>query len=174
MPLGVLLARAAGGPDPGAMMTAAGVHGSGALLLALATVTTNFVNIYLSALAWKSLFPRVSDAVSVWSIGLVGTALGLLSTRLLEQYAGFMLVLGGVLVPVGGVLLARFFVSREPVDVNALYAEQGPYRGIAWGGLIAWALGAIVYHLAAPIGGTLPSLVTAMVAATLLGRPRGG
>jgi len=170
MPLGTLLARAAGGADPGAMMAAAGVPASGALLLALATITTNFVNIYLSALAWKSLFPRASDAGSVWSIGLVGTGLGLLSTRLLDAYAGFMLVLGGLLVPVGGVLLARFFLRREPVDVAGLYDDHGPYRGVAWGGLLAWALGAVAYYLAAPIGGTLPALVTAMAVALLTDR----
>jgi purine-cytosine permease-like protein len=171
MPLGTLLGRAAGSSDAGAMLAAAGVFAPGALLLALATMTTNFVNIYLSALAWKSLFPRVSDAASVWSIGLIGTALGLLSSKLLDDYAGFMLVLGSLLVPVGGVLLARFFVSRLPVDVAGLYADDGPYRGFAWGGMLAWALGAIVYHLAAPVGGTLPSLATAMVVATLIGRP---
>jgi purine-cytosine permease-like protein len=171
MPLGTLLGRAAGSSDAGAMLAAAGVFAPGALLLALATMTTNFVNIYLSALAWKSLFPRVSDAASVWSIGLIGTTLGLLSSKLLDDYAGFMLVLGSLLVPVGGVLLARFFVSRLPVDVAGLYADDGPHRGFAWGGMLAWALGAIVYHLAAPVGGTLPSLATAMVVATLIGRP---
>ncbi|HEX6739917.1 MAG TPA: cytosine permease [Vicinamibacteria bacterium] len=167
MALGALLARAAGSPDTGRMLAAAGVHASGALLLALATVTTNFVNIYLSALAWKSLFPRASDSGSVWSIGLIGAALGLLSARLLEGYADFMLFLGGLLVPAGGVFLARFFLRREPVDVAALYDDRGPYRGVAWRGVLAWALGAIVYHLAAPIGGTLPALATSVAAAWL-------
>ena len=37
-----------------------------------------------------------------------------------------MLLLGGLLVPVGGVLLAHFFLLRRPVAVEDLYAENGP------------------------------------------------
>ena len=58
MPLGAIAARAAGTSDPGAMLDAVGLGAAGALLLTLATLTTNFVNIYMSSLAWKSLAPR--------------------------------------------------------------------------------------------------------------------
>ncbi|HEV7503176.1 MAG TPA: cytosine permease, partial [Vicinamibacteria bacterium] len=49
MPLGALAGRAAGGTDPGAMVDALHLGIAGALLVALGTLTTNFVNIYLSA-----------------------------------------------------------------------------------------------------------------------------
>lgn len=127
MPLGYAAARAAGSADPGAMMEAVHLGGWGAVLLALATLTTNFVNIYLSALAWKSIFPKAGDRLSVWSIGLIGAALSLASGAWLDRYADFMLLLGGVLVPVGGVLLARFFLVRRPVAVADLYDSAGPY-----------------------------------------------
>jgi hypothetical protein len=55
MPLGFVVSRAAGTYDPGAMIAATGVGRAGAVLVVLATVTTNFVNIYMSALAWRSL-----------------------------------------------------------------------------------------------------------------------
>ena len=61
MPLGLAAARVAGSQDPGAMMHAIGLGWAGAVLMVLATVTTNFVNIYMSGLAWKSLFPRTGD-----------------------------------------------------------------------------------------------------------------
>jgi NCS1 family nucleobase:cation symporter-1 len=173
MPLGFLAARAAGRTDPGAMMAAVGLGAAGAILLALATLTTNFVNVYLSALAWKSLLPGAGEQASVWIAGLVGAALGLLSRVWLDRYVDFMLVLGGVLVPVGGVLLGRFFLGRGEVDVRALYDPSGPYaqgRGFAVPGLLAWALGALVYYWAAPIGGTLPSLTAAILAYALIGR----
>ena len=110
MPLGAMSARAAGSTDPGAMVASVGLGGWGAVLLAVATITTNFVNIYLSSLAWKSLFPKTGEQASVWSIGLIGAALSVLSTAWLDRYADFMLLLGTVLVPVGGVLLAHFFI----------------------------------------------------------------
>ncbi len=167
MPLGDLAARAAGGADPGAMIDALGLGVSGAVLLALGTLTTNFVNIYLSALAWKSLVPRAGDQASVWSIGVVGALLSLLSRAWLDRYADFMLLLGGLLVPVGGVLLARFFLDPADVDVAALYDPAGRYArgwGVDAAGLTAWALGGLAYFATPQIGGTLPALVVAIVA----------
>ena len=163
MPLGLLAARAAGSADPGTMASALGVGVAGAVLMALGTVTTNFVNIYLSALAWKSLFPRTPEQVSVWSIGLIGTALSLFSRAWLDRYADFMLVLGSLLVPVGGILLARFFLVRAPVDVAALYDADGPHGSwrAAVPGLAAWAAGATVYWVLGAVGGTLPALAVA-------------
>src|SRR6266487_5252131 len=75
MPLGVIAARVAGSSDPGTMLSGVGLGAAGAMLLTIATITTNFVNIYMSSLAWKSLFPRAHDGAVVWSIGLIGTAL---------------------------------------------------------------------------------------------------
>ena len=165
LPLGFVSARAAGSTNPGAMLKAAGIGGLGAVLLALATLTTNFVNIYMSALAWKSLVPGARDRASVWTIGLVGAGLSLFSGWL-ERYADFMLLLGGLLVPVGGVLLARFFLLRRPVIVADLYAEGGPasrHGGFAIPGMCGWVAGAAAYFLAGSTGGTLPALATALV-----------
>lgn len=173
MPLGNLAARAAGAPDPGAMVEALGLGVGGALLIALGSVTTNFVNVYLSALAWKSLVPRAGEQASIWSIGLVGTALSLLTRAWLDRYADFMLLLGGTLVPVGGVLLARFFLERTPIDVEALYDAHGSYArgaGIWLPALAAWILGSVAYHASPRFGGTLPSLVVALSVYALLRR----
>ncbi|MGA7990470.1 MAG: cytosine permease [Thermoanaerobaculia bacterium] len=171
-PLGFVAARAAGSTNPGAMLAAAGIGGFGAVLLAIATLTTNFVNIYMSALAWKSLVPAAKDRASVWTIGLVGAVLSLFSGWL-ERYADFMLLLGGVLVPVGGVLLAHFFLLRRPVAVRDLYAEDGPasrHAGFAIPGMCGWAAGAAAYFLAGTTGGTLPALLTALVVTWALER----
>jgi cytosine/uracil/thiamine/allantoin permease len=77
-----------------------------------------------------------------------------------------MLLLGALLVPVGGVLIARFFLVRSPVAVPDLYDRNGPFAraaGFSLPGLLAWAAGAAVYFLARPTGSTLPSLATAIV-----------
>ena len=160
MPLGWTLARIAGSDDPGRMIASVGTGWWTALLIALASITTNFVNIYLSSLAWRSLMPRVSSRVSVWTIGLIGTALGLLSSGLLSRFADLMVILGSVLVPVGGVFLAHFVILRRRIDVEGIYAIDQPAFSVV--GLTAWAAGFAVYQVAAPIGATLPSLVTAV------------
>jgi purine-cytosine permease-like protein len=175
MPLGAMAARAAGSSDPGAMLQTLRLGVSGAILMTVATVTTNFVNIYMSSLALRSLLPRVGDQATVWSTGLVGAALSAFSGVWLERYASFMIVLGGILVPVGGILLARFYLIRTAVRVGALYdrsGEFGRHRGLDLAGLAAWAAGGAAYYAAHGVGGTLPSLVVSMGAYLALKRAR--
>jgi purine-cytosine permease-like protein len=172
MPLGTIAARAAGSSDPGAMLDAVGLGGSGALLLTLATLTTNFVNIYMSSLAWKSLAPRAGDAAVIWSIGVIGTALSAVPGVWLDQYTNFMMTIGALLVPVGGVLVAHYYGPRRPLVNEALIAElynkTGAFRGVNVAGVSAWAAGAIAFFLAGSIGGTLPALVVSVVVYTWL------
>jgi purine-cytosine permease-like protein len=81
-----------------------------------------------------------------------------------------MVLLGSALVPVGGVLLARLLIAPRPVVVAALYQDAGPHAGFDRGAMAAWVLGAVVYYAAAPVGGTVPSLLTATATALLLRR----
>jgi len=166
MPLGLAAARVAGSTDPGVMLSAVRIGWLGATLMVLATLTTNFVNIYLSGLAWRSVFPKTHQQSAIWSIGIIGTALGVAGGGFLDRYVDFMLVLGAMLVPVGGILLAHFFVARRRVVVADLYDAGGPY-GRTWGfsipGLIAWVSGSVAYAIGGPFGGgTVPALVTAV------------
>ena len=166
MPLGLVAAALAHSPDPGDMVYSLGLGWWGATLLALAALTTNFVNIYMSALALKSLRPALGDSVVIWVIGGVGAALGLMSTAWLEQFASFTLVLAGGLVPIGGILLAHYFVLRRPVKVADLYDASGPYsrqRGWSVAGVSAWVVGAAVFYAAGSVGATLPSLAASIV-----------
>jgi purine-cytosine permease-like protein len=161
MPLGLVAAALADSADPGDMVYSLGLGWWGATLLALAALTTNFVNIYMSALALKSLRPALADTVVIWLIGGIGAALGLLSAAWLDQFASFTLVLAGTLVPIGGILLAHYFVLGRPVNVADLYDPAGPYathRGWSIPGISAWAVGAAVFYAAASIGATIPSL----------------
>ena len=57
------------------------------------------------------------------------------------------------------------------MDVAALYDANGPRRGVAWPGLIAWLAGIAVYALA-PMGATLPGLAAGVTAYGLLARRR--
>lgn len=173
IPLGLVASALARSADPGTMVSALGLTWWGALLLTLATLTTNFVNIYMSALALKSLRPTVADASAVWLIGGVGAALSLLSERWIEQFANMTLLLAGMLVPVGGILLAHYVFLRRDVRVSDLYDPHGPYaarRGWPLAGAFAWVAGALVFYAARSIGGTLSSLVVSIVTYSLLER----
>src|SRR5688572_18570693 len=172
MPVGWSLARIAGSDDPGTMLAAAGVGWWTAALITLASVTTNFVNIYLSSLAWRTLAPRSTGAGSVWTIGLIGTALGLISTGWLTRFADLMVLLGSILVPVGGVFLAHFVVIKRPIDVARIY-DRAAMPAFNAAGVSAWLCGYAVYRVAAPIGATLPTLVVSMAAYVMLSKLAG-
>ncbi len=169
MPVGWNLARIAGSDDPGTMLAAAGVGWWTAILVALATVTTNFVNIYLSSLAWRTLSHRATGSGTVWTIGLIGTALGLISSGWLTRFAELMTWIGSILVPVGGVFLAHFVILRRPVETEALY-DARRLRAFSLAGGTAWAVGFGVYKMAAHFGATLPALATSIVVYLLLHR----
>jgi purine-cytosine permease-like protein len=177
MPLGYAAARVAGSDDTGRMIEALGLGWWGGVLVVLATLTTNFVNIYMSALALKSLRPRTSAQAGVWLIGGIGAALSIVSTAWLNRFADFTLLLAGLLVPIGGILLAHYFLLRRPVRVPDLYDAAGPYsarRGWSLAGTVAWTAGAATFYLAGSIGGTLPSLAVAILAYALLSKSRTG
>ena len=165
MPLGFIAARIASSADPGAMVGALGVGWWGAILLSIATLTSNFVNIYMSALALKSLKPDLGDQPSVWLIGGIGAVLSLLSTVWITRFADFTVLLAGLLVPIGGILLAHNFILRRPVVIDELYDVRGS-SAAHWGwspaGLSAWIAGAVTFYSAARLGGVLPSLVVAI------------
>jgi NCS1 family nucleobase:cation symporter-1 len=173
MPLGLIGAAIAGAPDPGAIVVTLNLGWWGATLLTLATLTTNFVNIYMSALALKSLRPTLGDATIVWLIGGIGAGLGLLSTAWLDRFAAFTLLLAGLLVPIGGVLLAHYLLLRRPVRVPDLYDLSGRYArrgGWSLAGTAAWVAGAATFWLARGIGGTLPCLLVSIAAYALVSR----
>jgi len=163
MPLGMTLAQLAGSADPGAMLSSIGQGWWTAALITLASVTTNFVNLYMSSLAWKTIARGASSRWAVWSIGLVGTGLGLISSVWLTRFADLMVLLGSILIPVGGVFLAHFVVLKRPVDLQRVY-DTAALPAFRIAGIAAWAAGVVVYKLApASIGATLPALATSML-----------
>jgi len=163
MSLGALLSAISGSTDPGAMLAGVGSPPFGAILLAMATITTNFVNIYLSALALRSLLPRIGEGPAVLITGFVGAALSVLSKEWIDGYSIFMGTLGMILVPLGGVALAQFFPFPKNIDPRDLYRADGPFARPGWAGLAAWSAGAFVYWKFQATGSTLPALAVAFI-----------
>ena len=167
IPLGLVASTIARSSDPGVMVQALGLGWWGGILIVLATLTTNFVNIYMSALALKSLRPGVADRTAIWTIGGVGAAISVLSSAWLDQMANFTVFLAGVFVPVGGLLLAHFVFRRHTEPADVLYAGTAgePPRVGLWSraGISAWIAGALAFYAGRSIGGVLPSLAVSIV-----------
>ena len=74
--------------------------------------------------------------------------------------------LGALLVPVGGVLIAHYFIRRPQVDeafIAEMYNPTGSFRGVSVAGVSAWAAGAAAFFAAGSIGGTLPALAVSVL-----------
>lgn len=183
MPLGLIASLAAGSTDPGDMVFGLGLGWWGAALLLLGTLTTNFVNIYMSALAVKSLRPSTGSAAAVWLIGGVGAAISVLGKFWFDQFADGVALLAGIFMPIGGVLVAHFLLLKRRPAPASLYPDPstGAVAAPAWAlpGMIAWAGGALAFFLAAtppawlgwgPVGGALPGLVVSISVYLLLAR----
>jgi nucleobase:cation symporter-1, NCS1 family len=176
IPLGLVASTIAHSSDPGVMVQALNLGWWGGILVVLATLTTNFVNIYMSALAMKSLCPSIADRSAIWMNGGIGAAISVLSAAWLNELANFTLVLAGLFVPVGGILIAHFIVRGGPRPVEDLYpgpAGEPPAVG-AWSsaGMTAWLTGALAFYVAQPIGGVVPSLAITIACYLAVARVR--
>ena len=157
MVVGMLAARA-GSNDPAAMVIALGLPAAALVAIALSTLTTNFVNIFLSALALRTLWPRVGPRAAVIGLGAIGTALGVLRSDLLDSFAAFMGLLATLLLPIVAVALVHFYLPA-PATASA----EGAEPGVRLPALGAWLAGALTYTVASRFlpgaGATLPTLL---------------
>lgn len=175
IPLGFVASLISATQDPGAMVFGLGLGWWGGALLLLGTLTTNFVNIYMSALALKSLRPEIRDRSAIWLIGGIGAAMSVMNKLLIDQFANLIGLLAGIFVPIGAILIAHFLIRKRHHTAAELYPPAGggaPKVGV-WSaaGMTAWIIGAGVFYLAAyppaalpisAIGGTVPSFVISM------------
>ena len=142
------------------------------LFLILVDETDNaFANLYSTAVSIQNLRPRLRQAKLV----VVSTALasaGALALAATGQtiggdYEHFLFVIGGIFVPLLGVVIADAWVVRRAGYGPAEF-EGGapPFR---WGAFLAWAPGTALYLAlylqwlpgVPPIGATLPSFALA-------------
>ena len=159
MAIGAGAGALGGGNDPTQMILGLGLPGMALMMVALSTITTNFVNIYLSSLALKNLQPQLGGVSTVLSVGIIGTTFGLVGADILGLYGNFMGWIATLMLPTIGVIVVHFFLL--PGTVKPL--EAPTWRGTA---LLAWIGGALVYQFleGSPWGATLPCLgVTALL-----------
>jgi putative hydroxymethylpyrimidine transporter CytX len=117
------------------------------LILLVGETDEGFANVYSTALSIQNLVPELSHRTLVLGISAIVLGLGLLVP--LTQYESFLLLIGGVFVPLLGLLLADYFVvNRGRYAVDELYQTGGCYwyaGGVNWLGMVAWAIGVVTY-----------------------------
>ncbi|MFC9893727.1 purine-cytosine permease family protein [Nocardia sp. NPDC127579] len=102
----------------------------------------SFANVYSTAVSIQNLWPRIDRRVLSIGLGALITALALWLR--MDDYFGFLGLIGSVFVPLLGVLVADFFLRAKGswnTDADA------PSR---WGMVFAWLVGLSVYQLINP------------------------
>jgi putative hydroxymethylpyrimidine transporter CytX len=163
MALGIVL----GQPN---FLAVIGLLGLGAfpLLIILVDETDNaFANVYSTAVSIQNLAPKrrqLTFILAATVIAMVGAAfLWGRGEGIGGGYEGFLFLIGGLFVPLLGVVIADSFVVRRGTYGASEFFEGAPrWR---WSAFASWIPGAALYFVivvfALPIGATLPSFALA-------------
>ena len=109
-----------------------------------------FANIYSTAVSIQNLASKLKHWLLALAVGIVATIAA--ANLDLLGYETFLLLIGGVFVPVFGILLADYFVlRRREYEVDELYRSEGAYwytAGLNPVAIAVWAAGFFVYAFA--------------------------
>lgn len=131
--------------DPGQIFGAFIAVPVGALafaVLAIRELDQSFVDTYSTAVSVQNLRPRWDRRIIAAVIGTTATVLALVFD--IGDYENFLLLIGGLFVPLLGVFAVDWFViSRRRWDLS----ESSPAR---WSMVVPWLLGFVTYQLVNP------------------------
>lgn len=145
--IGVLLAHAVGSADVVKIIVTT-TSFVGIIILVASTAKINDWNLYSASLGVVNFFQNVfgvaiSRTTATLVIGGCGTLLSLWGG--LQQFTGFLIVLGVAIPPVGGIMIVDYFVLRRQRALLDRSAIRGavPDTSEAWNlpGLVSWAIG---------------------------------
>jgi putative hydroxymethylpyrimidine transporter CytX len=139
-----------------------------ALMMILVDETDNaFADIYSAAVSLQNILPKTRQAIFIVSATVIGILLGiplaLSGTSVALQYESFLLLIGGLFVPLLGVVLSDYLlVRRRNYDLEEFYQKA---CNVKWISLASWIIGIVIYFLIARLypylGASLPAFFIA-------------
>lgn len=177
------------GPDYPDFLAAIALLGLGGLplLIILVDETDNaFANIYSTAVSAQNVAPKLRQAVLV-VVATAAAAAGAVALVVAGEGLGgdfelFLLFIGGVFVPLLGVVVADALIVRRAGYASEEFTGTAP--DVRWGAVASWAAGVALYYAVYQgvlpggdvVGSTLPAFAGAVGLHTLLARAgrRGG
>ena len=139
--MGILLTKMSGQYDISMVLIEVGLPLLGIVALVISTWTTNSTNAYSAGLsivmALKLNDNKRREATLISGIvGIILCDLGILG-----HIEGVLSLLSYVVCPIGGVILADYWIVGKGKAENFR-----PVDGVNWAGVIAWALGAVIAY----------------------------
>ncbi|MFC1505040.1 putative hydroxymethylpyrimidine transporter CytX [Thermodesulfobacteriota bacterium] len=169
--LGLMATLVTGDTDPGVMilrtMGSIGLALPALIMIVFSTITSDFPDIYSATCSMLNISSKISAKGLMWIAGSLSILVALVFPA--DQYENFLLLIGGMFVPLFGIVLTDYFLIRKrKLSLAGLYDTNGEYwytRGVNMVALVAWGLGFVVFETIAimklSIGGSIPSMIIA-------------
>jgi len=138
-----------------------------------------FANVYSTAVSMQNLAPKRRQLWFIFAATVIAGAGALLLLGRGQGFGGdyelFLIAIGGVFVPLLGVVIADALLLRRASHRPEEFADASPR--VRWSSLLSWACGAILYFGVyfqlipsfPPVGATLPSFALSVGLQTVLG-----
>jgi putative hydroxymethylpyrimidine transporter CytX len=169
--LGLMATLVTGDTDPGVMilrtMGSIGLALPALIMVVFSTITSDFPDIYSATCSMLNISTKIGAKSLMWIAGILSILVALVFPA--DQYENFLLLIGGMFVPLFGIVLTDFFLIRKrELSIEALYEPEGEYwytHGINLIAMMAWLLGFMVFETIAilklSVGGSIPSMLVA-------------
>jgi len=166
--LGLMATLVTGDSDPSTlilqMMGKIGMAVPALIMVVFSTITSDFPDVYSAACSMMNISRKINANTFMWIAGILSIIVAMIFPA--QQYENFLLFIGGMFVPLFGVVLSDyFFIRRRKLDSEAIYKVRGAYwyyKGFNIVALISWAAGFLVFEIIAiaeyPVGSSLPSM----------------
>ncbi|MFI3226955.1 MAG: cytosine permease [Clostridia bacterium] len=168
--LGIIMTKLANNYDISMVLIDVGIPVVGITSMILSTWTTNAANAYTGALDAVMIFnfPDNKRREMTLIVGGIGTILG--AFNILSSIESVLSMLACIACPIGGVMLADYFIVGKGKPEN-----WHPVKGYNWAGVIAWALGSIIsYYLYLEYLGIIIGMVIYLVLEKFMPSPSRG
>jgi NCS1 nucleoside transporter family len=171
--------------DPSSLVSNLGLGWIALILIIVACVTTNVVNLMAAGVSVTNVTKKIKPLHAIWTVTIVSGLLMLIPlfmTSFLDTFMGFLDYIGMVLSALLGILIADyFFVRRRKYDVRAFEKQGGKYwyfKGVNIKAIAVWAIG-VVFFLAArdsvwlgeSVGAVYPTIILTAVLYGLVSLP---
>lgn len=172
--------------DPSSIVTNLGLGWFALVLIVVACITTNVVNLMAAGISITNVTKKVKPLHSIWLVTvLAGFAMliPLYLSSFLYTFMGFLEYIGMVLSALLGVLVADyFFVQKRSYDVKEFEKVGGKYwysKGVNVKAVAVWAFGVVFFLLVrdsvllgSSVGAVYPTILVTAVLYSLISLPR--
>lgn len=168
--------------DPSSLVSSLGLGWIALVLIIVACVTTNVVNLMAAGVSVTNVTKKIKPLHAIWVVTIVAGALMLVPlymTSFLDTFMGFLDYIGMVLSALLGILIADYFyVRKRKYDVKEFEKIGGKYwyfKGVNIKAIAVWAIGVAFFLVAREtelignsIGAVYPTIILTAVLYSLV------